>query len=142
MKKVLILLAMLVTVMSFNAQEDKEGVMEACEGYFRAFYQGDLQAVDTYFSRTLYKVGYWKGEDGNYSDPKLMSYDDVVSFAKRVLSEQDFAQKDATKEIEILDVAEKIATVKVKGTWGFDYINLRKDENNWKIEQVIWQGPN
>ena len=133
---------MTVSVISINAQNDKQGVMDACKGYFAAFYDGDLEAVDKYFSRTLYKVGYWKNDDGSYSDPLIMTFEDVKNYAQRVLDEEDFAADDATQVIDILQVEEKIAVAKVTGTWGFDYINLRKDDKTWKVEQVIWQGPN
>lgn len=122
--------------------QESEAVLQACNGYFDAFYKGDVEAVEKYFSPTLYKAGFWKQEDGTYTEHLVMRYDDVMKFAQRVADEKDFAGDDAVKEIEILEVSDKIANVKVKGNWGFDYILLWKDENNWKIEQVIWQGPN
>jgi phosphohistidine phosphatase SixA len=45
------------------------------------------------------------------------------------------------REVEVLDISNHIATGKVTAVWGVDYMTLSKDNGQWKIEQVIWEGP-
>ena len=72
-----------------------------------------------------------------------MTYEGAMKFAQNVVAKQNFAKEGSPKKIEILDLQDKIAAVKVTAYWGIDYMFLAKnDKGNWMIEQVIWQGPN
>jgi len=41
----------------------------------------------------------------------------------------------------VLDVMNAIASAKVTGWWGYDYILLSKQNDKWMIEEVLWKGP-
>lgn len=46
---------------------------------------------------------------------------------------------DALREVEVSEVIDRIATAKVTGAWGIDYLHLAKFEDKWMIAQVLWQ---
>ena len=45
----------------------------------------------------------------------------------------------APKEIELLDVLDQTAAVKVTATWGTDYLLLGKYDDRWMVSSVLWQ---
>jgi hypothetical protein len=46
---------------------------------------------------------------------------------------------DAFTAYEILDVHEVIAVVKLKATWGQDYLLLGRFDGRWLVRQILWQ---
>ena len=47
----------------------------------------------------------------------------------------------AIKKVEIMDIMNQIAAVKVTAWWGVDYLQLGKYDGQWMIAHVIWQSP-
>jgi hypothetical protein len=69
-----------------------------------------------------------------------MTFKQAKKYAAYVLRSKDFPAEDAPKKVEILDVMNAIASVKITAWWGVDYLLLSKQEGKWMIEQVIWEG--
>lgn len=120
-------------------QSDINGVKKACMNYIDGFYYGDTLKIKESLKPSLYKYGYWKNKDGVYNGSQ-MTFETAVKYSKNVLEKKNFAKKDAPKEVEILDVLNKIAAAKVTAWWGIDYILLSKKEEKWMIEQVFFGG--
>ena len=70
-----------------------------------------------------------------------MTYRQALDYAKNVLAKKNFAKPGAPKKVEILDAMNSIASAKVTAWWGVDYILLSKKDENWMIDQVLWEGP-
>jgi len=139
----LILLALFISNISFAQTEaDLAAVKKTCLGYIEGFYQGDTLKLINNVKPTLHKFGYWKNDKtGEYGEPIYMTFDGAKEYANEVLEKKNFPKADAPKKIEILDIIDHIASVKVTAWWGVDYILLSKQNDNWMIEQVLWQGP-
>ena len=90
---------------------------------------------------SLYKFGYQKNKtSGIYEADERLTYMQAINFAKRALEKKHFAKEGSPKKVEVLDIMNTIASVKVTAWWGVDYILLSKAANNWMIEQVLWEG--
>ena len=49
---------------------------------------------------------------------------------------------DAPKQIDIYDVLDRTASVKLTALWGSDYMLLAKQpDGRWLITHVLWQSP-
>lgn len=145
MKKLILLLFVTVFSLQTHAQKsDKELVTQACMNYLEGFYKGDKAKLKAALSPTLHKFGYWKSQKTKKYGKKIpMTFDGAMKFAENVVAKNNYAKKGSPKKVEILDIMDKIATVKVTAYWGTDYMFLAKqDDGSWLIEQVIWQGPN
>jgi hypothetical protein len=91
---------------------------------------------------TLYKFGYWKNKTTNNYDPdEHMTFREALDYAKKVMEKKSFAKADAPKKVEVLDIMNTIAAAKVTAWWGVDYVLLSKQDGQWMIEQVLWEGP-
>ena len=145
MKKIILIVFVACFSLQVNAQHsDRELVTKACTNYLEGFYEGNTDKLKVALKPTLHKFGFWKSEKTNtYGKASYMTFEGALKFAKNVEARKSYAKKGSPKKVEILDLMDKIAAVKVTAYWGTDYILLAKQENgSWMIEQVIWQGPN
>ncbi|MBO3699467.1 nuclear transport factor 2 family protein [Roseivirga sp. E12] len=143
MKKVLLILLMVTIVQLVWAQntDEKKAVERAALDYLEGFYEGDTSKLKRAIAPNLLKFGYFKGRNSTtYASEGQMTYKEAVDYALGVKA------KGRTREVppgsvEIYEVAEHIASAKVKAWWGFDYLLLAKHDGKWMIEHVLWQGP-
>ena len=131
----------LLTKFCFS-QAVKEEITRACLNYIEGFYEGDTVKLIKSLKPSLYKFGYWKDKNsGKYAPDEYMTYRQALDYAKNVLEKKHFAKPDAPKKVEVLDIQNTIAAAKVTAWWGVDYILLSKQDDQWMIEQVLWEGP-
>jgi hypothetical protein len=141
MKKIIIIL-LLVVVSKFSLAQEKEKIERTCMNYIEGFYEGDTAKLIAALKPSLYKIGYWKNKDSDKYDPDgQMTYRQALDYAKRVWEKKNFTKPDAPKKVEVLDIMNTIAVAKVTAWWGVDYVLLAKQDDNWFIEEVLWEGP-
>lgn len=139
--KLLLFLLFSTLVIEANAQSPEQSAVEqACLNYIEGFYEGDTTKLIRCLSPSLHKYGYYKDKTGQYVGD-AMTYAQALDYAKSVLAKKKFAKPDAPKTVAVLDIQEQIACAKVIAWWGIDYMLLSKNEGQWMIEQVLWQGP-
>lgn len=140
MKKLLTLFLLSITLHVSAQTNDTESIRQAGFNYLDGFYKGDTVKLKQCLSAGLHKYGYFKGKSGQFEgDP--MTYQQAIDFAVRVLINKKFASDTAPREVVILDQQEFVASIKITAWWGIDYALLSKKSGNWKIEQILWQGP-
>ena len=142
MRKLSCILLFCLVVKLSAAQEAKEKVERACMDYIEGFYEGDTAKLIRSLKPTLYKFGYWKNKTtNNYEPDDHMTFTQALNFAKRVMEKKTFPKPGTPKKVEVLDIMNTIASAKVTAWWGIDYILLSKQDGQWMIEQVLWEGP-
>ncbi len=142
MRKLICIFLLCLVVKLSAAQEGKEKVERACLDYLEGFYEGDTAKLIRSLKPTLYKFGYWKNKTtSNYDPDEHMTFTEALNFAKRVMEKKSFPKPGAPKKVEVLDIMNTIASAKVTAWWGTDYILLSKQDGQWMIEQVLWEGP-
>lgn len=145
MKNTILFVFVAFLSLQINAQHsDRELVTKACTNYIEGFYEGDTDKLKAALKPTLHKFGFWRSaKTKKYGKASYMTFEGALKFAQNVKKKKNFAKKGSPKGVEILDLMDKIAAVKVTAYWGTDYMLLAKQDNgSWMIEQVIWQGPN
>jgi hypothetical protein len=142
MKKLPMLLLFFFLANHSFGQNDSEKIKRACLDYIEGFYEGDTTKLIRCLKPAMYKIGYWKNDkSGKYDFDGQMTYRQALDYAKRVAEKKNFAKADAPKQVELLNAGNSIAAAKVTAWWGIDYILLSKQDDVWKIEQVLWEGP-
>ena len=142
MKKIIAVFLLCLVVRIGFSQDDKQKVERACLDYIEGFYEGDTAKLIKCLKPTLYKIGFWKNKtSGNYDPDGQMTYRQALDYAKNELEKKNFAKPGAPKKVVVLDVMDSIASAKVTGWWGYDYILLSKQNDKWTIEEVLWKGP-
>ena len=123
------------------AQSPKESaaVERAALDYLEGFYEGSTDKIRRGVHPDVVKFGFAK-QDGSYSESP-MSFDEMLAYATRVKESGRTRDENTVKRVEILDILDQTAAVKVYAWWGSDYLHMAKYEGDWKIVQVLWQTP-
>ncbi len=123
--------------------EDEEGVRRAVLSYVEGFYEGDSTKIVMGVYPEVNKRGFYIPRNSDSGDYTMspMSFDEMFDYVRNVRRRENFAPETAPKEIEIYDVMDQTASVKLTAYWGSDYMLLAKRDGVWKIWQVLWQTP-
>lgn len=143
MKHLLFTLICLLTFFT-DAQNlsEKTQIEATLNNYIDAFYKGDTTKLKEAIKPRLNKFGYRKdATSGNYEYYEHMSYEKAMTFVQKMKNEGRTRDENEIRAVEVLDIGNHIASAKITAVWGIDYVLLSKDDNEWMIEQVIWEGP-
>ena len=122
----------------YNENEgDKAAVKEAVLDYVEAIYEIDPSRIERSVHPELAKRGFYI--DNGYQEVP-MTFDQLVDLAGKYNKDGKIPD-DAPKEVEILDLLDKTASVKLTAHWGIDYMHLAKYDGKWMIVNVLWQSP-
>lgn len=133
----------LLVTLSLGAQtdQDRAGVRRAALDYLEGFYEGDSTKLVRSIRPEVTKFGFHReaASEGYGSSP--MSFQEMMDYARRVKARGRGAPDGAPKDVEILDILDQTAAVKVTAWWGTDYMHLAKYDGRWMIVHVLWQAP-
>ena len=143
MKRLLLLtlafLVMAIPIAAQDANADKEAVRQAVLDYVEGIYNVEPARIERSVSPNLAKLGFYRPPtETAYRPGRSMAFLQLVEIAKNYNKEGKL-RKDARKQIEIYDVLDQTATVKLTAEWGIDYMHLGKFEGKWMIVNVLWQ---
>ena len=119
---------------------DREGVRRAALDYLEGFYEGDSTKIIRSIRPELTKYGFYTRPGQTNYEGTAMSYAGAIEYANRVRDTgQGGPPENAPKEVQVLDVQNQTAAVKVTAWWGTDYLQLAKYDGRWMIVHVLWQ---
>lgn len=122
-----------------QSAQDKEAVRQAGLDYVEGVYNVQPERIERSVHPTLVKRGFYKKDASTPYAELHMTYDQLVNLARTW--NKDGKRDTTIKNVQILDLADKTAVVKITAQWGIDYMLLGKFDNGWKITQIIWQSP-
>ena len=136
---VLMLFLSVPGVLHAQATGDQEAVRMAVLDYVEGIYNVEPERIKRSVSPKLAKLGYWRPRDQTSYKEGAMSFDELVQVAETWNKNGRVNPEEAPKEIELLDVMDQTATVKLSAHWGVDYMHLAKQDGRWMIVNVLWQ---
>ena len=138
-RSILILSSVLVAAAAFAAG-DREAVERAVLDYVEAVEQGRPELIERGVHADLAKFGFYR--ENPDADFRIipMTFDQLVELAAD-MKKQGYVPEDAVHTVEIFEVLDLTASVKLTAFWGIDYMHLAKYDGEWKIVQVLWQSP-
>jgi hypothetical protein len=122
-----------------QSDADRGAVERAALDYLEGFYEGSTDKIRRGVHPEVVKYGFAM-KDGSYSGSP-MSFNQMLAFATNVKERGHQPEPGTVKRVEILDVLDQTAAVKVYAWWGSDYLLMAKYEGDWKIVNVLWQTP-
>jgi hypothetical protein len=120
-----------------QSDSDAQLVKEVLYNYMDGFYKGDSTLFHRSIDPKVNKFGYYL-ENGKYIGDG-MSFREMIGFAKNVREGKFQFKTNPRREAIVLEVNDKTACGKVLADWGFDYILLAKENNQWLVKYVLWQ---
>ena len=141
MKRALMVLLFAISPLAAHAAEaaDSQLIERAVRDYIESQHSADPARMERGIDPQLAKRTYWQAADGSEFIMQT-DHDTMVKVAR-------YYNKDGTKfpahprvEIKILDVDQRVATVKLTADEWIDYMHLYKNQRSeWKIVNVLWQ---
>lgn len=122
-----------------QSQPEHKAVTMAVLDYVEGIYEVAPERIERSVAKDLAKVGYWRAPEENNYDESTMSYEQLVKLAGSWNAEGRVDAAEAPKKIEVLDILDQTAVVKLSAAWGIDYLNLAKIDGRWMIKNVLWQ---
>lgn len=134
---------MIISVLVFSAASaqpatDSAGVLQAANDYIEGFYFGDTAKIYRSIDTTASKHGYYRTADAPAYRKIPMSFPQMLQYAKNERNRVN-AERAAIRQVQVMDLQDKIAAVKVRAWWGIDYLLLTKMNDKWVVEKVLWQ---
>ena len=123
-----------------NAAAATEAIRVAGLNYIEGFYEGDTAKLVRALHPDLSKYGFWRDTAETWSGSR-MSFAQALDYAGRVKARKAPVRPEWPKAVVVLEVLERTAVAKVTAWWGVDYLLLGVFDGEWKILQVIWEGP-
>ncbi len=132
---------MIATPVASQAQDksDKAGVKMAALDYVEGIYEVQPERIERSVSKDLAKIGYCRPKDKTTYSESPMTYEQLVDLAGKWNKSGRVDADTAPKEIEILDMMDQTAVVKLSAQWGVDYLNIAKNYGRWMIMNILWQ---
>jgi Putative lumazine-binding len=122
-----------------EANADREAVRQAVLDYVEGIYNVQPERIERSVSQNLAKLGFYRPPaETAYRPGRPMAFQQLVEIAK-TYNKEGKLRKDAPKDIQIYDVLDQTATVKLTAEWGTDYMHLAKLDGKWMIVNVLWQ---
>ena len=136
MRPFISVLLLVVSVRAFSASTDSIAVIETSEKYIRAFYENQPSWLEEVLHPALIKrtLKSFKGSD---EFVQTNGKSEMVELSK-VFNVSGKFNKNSKAEIELLDLYQEIATVKLTAEGWIDYLHLIKVNGRWQIVNVVW----
>jgi hypothetical protein len=141
LKKSLMIFLCVVSPLAAQAADatDEQLIEHAVRDYIESQHQVDPARMERSLDPQLAKRTYWQKADGSEFVMNT-DFDTMVKVARNY-------NKDGTKfpaqprvGIKILDIDQRVATVKLTADEWIDYMHLYKNQSGtWKIVNVLWQ---
>ena len=133
--------ALLILPVPLESQaRDTAGVRAAAADYIDGFYEGDSTKHVRSIHPSVYKYGFSRQPSGEYRGMQ-MQWTGFHRYANRVKAGEVKTPENAPRGIEVLDIADQTAAVKVTAWWGIDYLLMARVDGRWMTYHVMWQSP-
>ena len=124
-----------------QSTQERSAVERAVLDYVEGFYEGDTAKLVRSIRPEVVKYGFFIPRDSSRYVGEAMPWPEFLSYAKSIRERNRPAPATAPKRVEIFDVQDQTASVKLTAWWGTDYLLLAKYDGKWMIRHVLWQSP-
>ncbi len=118
---------------------DLELIKQSVRNYLVAQQLSQVKPMADALHKNLAKRTYWQEPNGTEFIMET-NYSTMLNVAKNYNKAGDKFPESPRTEIEVLDIDQRVASVKLSADDWIDYMHLIKNEHGkWKIINVLWQ---
>jgi len=118
---------------------DKQKVKRAVLDYIESQHKVDPELMKRGLDKKLVKRTYWQSKDGSETIMET-DFNTMVWVAENYNKQGNKFPSSPKIDINILDIDNRVASIKLTADDWIDYMHLYKNDNNeWKIINVLWQ---
>lgn len=130
------------TTIEYAAPATKKDTLEIKNkslGYIKALQQLNPSLMNEVMNDSLNKVSIGYDRETKKEYAKATTREDMMAFANNWNKANNRFPFKPNDEIEILDIYNRIATVKIVSDNWVDYLHLIKLDDEWNIINILWQ---
>ncbi|RZL58615.1 MAG: hypothetical protein EOO93_16825 [Pedobacter sp.] len=140
--KNLIICLLLITISkiaSSQTKQDSLSIKQAALDYIESQHQPNPSRMERALHPRMVKRTFWKDKATNKDYVRETSTESMILLAESYNVKGDKFPEKPKKEIKLLDVSERTASIKLIADEWIDYMHLVKLNGTWKIINVLWQ---
>jgi len=124
---------------SAKDKSDEKAVERAARDYIESQHIVSSEMMKRSIHKELTKRTYWKAKDGSEFIVET-DYNTMLGVAQNFNKDGDKFPETPLNRIQILDIDQRVASVKLTADDWIDYMHLVKNsDGDWKIINVLWQ---
>jgi hypothetical protein len=141
MKYVIPFIALVMTgINSFGqTREDSLAIKQAALDYIEAQHKPNPAQMERALHPRMVKRTFWNDKETGKDYVRETSTESMILLAESYNRKQDKFPASPKKEVRLLDVSDRTASVKLIADEWIDYMHLVKLNGTWKIINVLWQ---
>ena len=124
-----------------RAPSDTDLVRRAGLDYVEALYEVKPEYIERSVHANLVKYGFWRPDAASPYQGSSMTKAQLLELTKTWNKKGAKADAKSVKQVDVLDVMDQTAVVKVTAVWGVDHMQLAKFDGTWQILHILWQSP-
>lgn len=141
MKKYLILIVIIISSFKIQAQtkQDSLEIKRVALAYIEAQHTPNPKLMESALHPRMVKRSVFRNKAAQKDFISEFFAENMVILAETYNVKGDKFPKNPRKEIKLLDVSAKTASVKLLADAWIDYMHIVKTNGEWKIINVLWQ---
>ncbi|WP_231465229.1 nuclear transport factor 2 family protein [Pedobacter sp. Leaf132] len=126
-------------IASSQTKQDTLSIKQAAFDYIESQHQPNPSRMERALHPRMVKRTFWKDKATNKDYVRETSTESMILLAESYNVKGDKFPAKPKKEIKLLDVSERTASLKLIADEWIDYMHLVKLNGAWKIINVLWQ---
>jgi len=128
-----------ISTVGIASVKDKQAIIQVARDYIVSQHKSLEDPMDRALHPKLAKRTYWQAKDGNEFVMET-SRETMLKVAKNYNRKGDKFPESPRVDIKVLDIDQRIASVKLSADDWVDYMHLMKNkQGQWHIINVLWQ---
>lgn len=136
---ILLLLAASTIISLAQTKQDTVAITQAALDYIESQHKPNALQMERAIHPRLVKRTFWKDQVTQKEFVDEAFAENMVILAERYNRNGDKFPAKPRKDVKLLDVSDRTASVKLVADEWIDYMHLAKLNGQWKIVNVMWQ---
>ncbi|MBE8728155.1 nuclear transport factor 2 family protein [Flavobacterium hungaricum] len=141
MKKIFLLIFICFISLKFQAQtaQDSAAIKRVALAYIEAQHTPNPKLMESALHPRMVKRSVFRNKTAQKDFVSEFFAENMIILAETYNIKGDKFPKNPRKEVKLLDVSAKTASVKLLADAWIDYMHIVKINGEWKIINVLWQ---
>ena len=126
-------------IMVGQTKQDSLEIKQAALDYIESQHKVNPKQMERALHPRMVKRTFWKDKATNKDYVRETTTESMILLAESYNKKGDMFPASPKKEVLLLDVSERTASVKLIADEGIDYMHIVKINGTWKIINVLWQ---
>ncbi|RXK62159.1 hypothetical protein ESA94_03860 [Lacibacter luteus] len=135
----LLLFILSVNIISAQTKQDSLEIRQAALAYIESQHKPNPGLMDSALHSRMVKRTFWKDKATGKDYVRETTTESMILLAESYNKKGDKFPASPKKEVILLDVSERTASVKLIADEWIDYMHIVKLNGAWKIINVLWQ---